>query len=74
MRITAYQIESFVNTALTNDIRELCAYLPRNHKLVMTNKTRQIRKMAGFYAYGFDSLGNRVALCADGIIRQFTGV
>ena len=25
------------------------------------------------YAYGFDSLGNVIALCKDGIVRQFIG-
>ena len=73
MRVTKHLIESFIKTAQSNNIRDLCAYLPRNHALVMTNKVTQIRDLKEFYAYGFDSLGNRVALCVDGYSRQFTG-
>jgi hypothetical protein len=70
MITTTYRIEQFIATAEDNGIRNIYAALPRNHKLVLTNRVRQIRTVKQFFAYGFDELGYRVALCADGYIRQ----
>jgi len=74
MKVTQSLIEDFVISARKNDIHNLSAYLPRNHKLITSNMTKQIRKLKNYYAYGYDTLGNMIALCADGYTRQFTEV
>jgi hypothetical protein len=59
------QIIDFIATAQTNGITNLWACLPKTHKLVLTNRVGQIRKVNDAIAFGFDELGNRVRLTPD---------
>ena len=69
--MNTFLIESFIKGAEKNGIRNLWALLPRTHQWVKTNKVHQLRKLNNYYAYGFDELGHRIALCRDGKVRQF---
>jgi hypothetical protein len=50
---------------------EFWASLPKNNSLVLTNKVRRFAKPSKIMACADDVLGNTIALCSDGIIRQF---
>lgn len=77
-RITARQIaliERFISDARSDDfalsLTNLWAALPRNHKLITTNATKQIRKVKDqVIACGFDQLDNLVVLYSDGSRHQ----
>ncbi|MEY2875878.1 MAG: hypothetical protein RLZZ373_3249 [Pseudomonadota bacterium] len=70
---TTAAIADFMAVAAANGVRVIAAALGADSELVRTNRVKQIRVIKDRLAYGFDELGNVVALCADGFIRQFCG-
>ena len=70
MQVTEQLIESFIETSKANGLINVHAYLPSNHPLIVRRVVRQMRKTKKFncYAYGYDELGNRIALGLNGII------
>lgn len=69
--VSPSQVLDFIRTAQVNGLTNLSAYLPRNHYLVTSNQVRQIRKLRDALVEGFDELGNRVVLTADGRVLQY---
>jgi hypothetical protein len=66
----AAQIAAFIADTAENGIRLYAAALPRNHKLIASRKVMQIRAIKDELAYGFDELGHKITLTADGRVLQ----
>ncbi len=51
--------------------QQAVAFVALSAKECTNNKVRQIRKIDKFLAFYIDELGNWVALCVDGVRRQY---
>jgi hypothetical protein len=64
------QIAAFIADTAANGVRLYAAALPRGHKLIASRNIIQIRVVKNELAYGFDELGHKVVLTADGRVLQ----